>query len=80
MVEKAPHKWFSFIKHNSYFFKAAGTSFDTLLKKERKSTSQNIQTDLVGTFNTPKCNFNAALGGLTNDSNKRIASEITIPK
>jgi hypothetical protein len=50
------------------------------LKKERKFTGQNIQTDLVGTFNTPKCNFNATLGGLTNDSNKMIALEITIPK
>jgi hypothetical protein len=50
------------------------------LKKERKFTEQNIQMDLVGTFNTPKCNFNATLGGLTNDSNKMIALEITIPK
>jgi hypothetical protein len=45
------------------------------LKKEKKSIDQNVQTDLVGTFNIPKCNFNVTLGGLTNDSNKMIVTK-----
>jgi hypothetical protein len=51
------------------------------LKRERKlHWSKYSKLDLVGTFNTPKCNFNATLDGSTKDSNKMIASEITIPK